>query len=68
MFDNKNSQIKHAFNKVKSDISGLNANMQAIKANSNDWIMYLNAENKQLQVKVIQLETRLKLLEETIQR
>ncbi len=68
MFDNKDSQIKTAFNKVKNDMGVLNTNMQAIKANTNEWVMYLNAENKELQIKVIQLEARLKAIQDIIVR
>lgn len=68
MFKNKNTKIKVAFSAVKQDISTLNTNVQAIKSNTNDWIMYLNAENKNLQVKVIQLEAQIKAMQDLIVR
>jgi len=49
-------KIKDAFKKVKQDIA-------ATRASLNDWIWFLNNERRDMKIKLIELENRIKKLE-----
>ena len=51
----QNQKVKKSFRKVKEDIS-------AVKQNTTEWLMYLNAENKELKSRIELLESQLKKL------
>lgn len=49
-------RLKRAFLLVKNDIEGL-------KSNANDWIIYLNSNQRKLKTRVAELERKLAKLE-----
>ena len=68
MFNDDSKKVKKGFRLVKNDMTSLNTDILALKANTHEWITYLNAENKQLQKQVTVLQMRLKQLEDSILR
>ena len=68
MFGLDTSKIKQSFRNVKGDLSSIRAEINVFKASANDWIMYLDTENKQLKVRVIELEAQVRLMQELIKR
>jgi len=57
MFDTEfKSTVKNSFSKAKQEIEGLKLNMD-------EWLLYLQKQNQGLQSRVLELEDRLKTLE-----
>ena len=55
----RNQRLKAAFAAVKFDMDSIEAEQSALKASTNDWIMFLDHENRYLKSRVRELENRL---------
>jgi|GEM_PF-2798852 len=62
------TSIKTAFRNIKQDITVLNDSHDELKASANEWIMFLDRENRELKARLFEIEGRLSLLEENAER
>ncbi|MFC1723518.1 hypothetical protein ACFL0V_05245 [Nanoarchaeota archaeon] len=61
-FLSSNARLKAAFQAIHTDMSVLNENHEALKRSSNEWIHFLDRENRYLKNRVDALETKLSRL------
>ena len=58
-----NDKLKAAFHAIKVDMELMDENHDSLKKSTNDWIIFLDAENRALKSQVLELENRLEMLE-----
>ena len=58
------NKLKKAFQAVKYDMESMEENHNALKQSVNEWIVFLDEENRQLKSRVIYLENKVDDLEE----
>jgi len=58
-----NKKLKSAFRAVKADMDELDCNQDSLKNSVNDWVIFLDRENRQLKMRVKHLENRLSTTE-----
>ena len=52
-------KLKIAFKAIKTDMELIQENHESLKGSTNEWIVFLDQENRQLKMRVKELEKRL---------
>lgn len=67
LFKSKDKRLKAAFRAIKADIDFLDESHNALKESANEWIIFLDHENRELKAKVLELEKKLENLQDSIE-
>jgi len=62
MFADK--KLKLAFKAIKTDMELIQENHDSLKGSTNEWIVFLDQENRQLKMRVKELEKRLDAIQD----
>jgi len=57
-------RMKSAFKAVHRDMQSLYVEHEELKGSTNEWVMYLDRENRMLKAKILELENKLQCAEE----
>ena len=58
----QNQRLKAAFAAVKFDMDNISQDQDALKASTNDWIVFLDDENRNLKMRVDELERKMEIM------
>lgn len=67
LFRNKDNRLKQAFRAVKADMDFMDENHKSLKDSTNEWIIFLDQENRDLKMMVMELEKRLESLQDNLE-
>ena len=62
LFKSKDKRLKAAFKAVKTDMDLLEENDKTLKDSVNEWVMFLDQENRALKIRTKELEKRLDMI------
>lgn len=60
----RNQKLKKAFRAVKFDMDTIESEHKALKLSTNEWVVFLDQENRYLQAKIRELERKIDSFEE----
>ena len=67
IFD-KDKRLKAAFRAVKADKDILEEQLNALKDSANEWIMFLDQENRHLKMRLKEIEKKLNCVETSFEK
>ena len=66
LFKSKEKRLKEAFRAIKADMDFIEHNHEALKESANEWIMFLDQENRDLKMRLMETEKKLEIVENAL--
>jgi competence protein ComGF len=66
LFKSKDNKLKAAFRAIKADMDFMDHSHNALKDSTNEWIIFLDQENRDLKARVRELEKKLDNLNDSL--